>query len=468
MRKSMFQGKTVSRRGLLRSGLVLGAGTVAALALSGCGEEEKEAAPAPAATAAPTQVVVATEAPPTAEKVTIKMWTASVEDINPIHEEEAANFTSMMPNVSIDLTLVPWSDVQTKQLTSLAAGDKPDIAYTHSELNSTFAWRGVLQSLDEFMAADGDFDRDDFFAGPLENLSYRGKVTGVPMYSGPVIFVYNREMIGELGFDDPWEMYKEGRWTIDAYEQIVRAAATGSGADRVYGDRELPNALKIWWLWIQGFDGQVWNEKVSESLMHEANALKAWDWATTLVKDEVWADSTVTGAFSGGAEGMFVSNKMPIYLASRWVTTNIPEEFPAGTAPMYKMPNGDDNGRDGTDGVGMHAETKHPDEAWAVLKHWATTVMDRFVEIRYTNPTRRSVLNSPAWAGAMASWDNVEVHNASLEQIRRGFYHPPGYREINTILKKAYDEVKLGQKNSADAFSAIKPDIDAILQESSE
>ena len=181
-----------------------------------------------------------------------------------------------------------------------------------------------------------------------------------------------------------------------------------------------------------------------------------------------WAAGAALSSFAGGAEGMFVSNKMSIYTAARWVTTNIPESFPAGTVPMYKMPNGDDNGRDGTDGVGMHGETKHPDEAWGVLKHWATKVMDRFVEVHYTNPTRRSVLNSPAWSGAMASWDNVEVHNASLEQIRRGFYHPPGYREINTMLKKAYDEVKLGQKTSADAFSAIKPDIDAILQESSE
>ena len=462
--------KQFSRRRLLHSSLVLGAGAIGAAALAGCGEDEAAVPAAPATTAAPAAVAT-TVAAAAAQKtaVTLVLWTAdNGEDYGPAFKQTLKDYEAKAPHVTVDATLIPFADIELKQITSLAAGDAPDLGYTHSQLNATFALKSILQPLDEFMKNDSGFDRADFFDGPLSALSFRGKIYGMPQYSGPVIFVYNKEITDGLGLGDPWELFEQGEWTIDKYDEIVKAGTSGSGADKVFGGNEIPNALKVWYLWLWGRDNTVWNDTVTESLMHEDSAVAAWEWMAAHENDETWAAGAALSSFAGGAEGMFKSHKLVVYLAARWVTTNIPNDFPAATAPMYKMPNGDDTDRDGTDGIAIHAKAKAPEEAWQLIKHLGTDFQELLLAVGYTSPWTRSALNSAAWKNSIVPWDNIEAHNAAAEQVRRGFYQPPGYNEINTLVKNAYKETTLGQKSAKDAFTAIKSEVDSILQESAE
>ncbi len=468
--KTAGRSEQFSRRGLLRSSLILGAGTVAVVALAGCGEEE-EVVPATAATTAAPAAVATTAAAAAAQKtaVTLVLWAAdNGEDYKPAFEQTLKDYSVKAPHVTINATLIPFADIELKQIASLAAGDAPDLGYSHSQLAATFALKGVLQPLDDFMKNDSDFDRADFLDGPLEALSFRGKNYGMPQYSGPIIFVYNKEITDGLGLGDPWELFKQGEWTIDKYDEIVRAGTSGSGADKVYGANEMPKTLKLMYLWLWGRDNTVWNDTVTESLMAEDSAVEAWEWMAAHIKDETWAAGAGLKSFAGGAEGMFKSNKLVIYQAARWVTTNIPNDFPAATAPMYKMPNGDDTDRDGTDGIAMHAKTKYPEESWQVIKHFGTDFQELLLAAGYTSPWTRSGLTSDAWKNSIVPWDNIEAHNAAAEQVRRGFYQPPGYNEINKLVIKAYEETILEQKSAKQAFTDIKSEVDSILQESAE
>ena len=479
----MAIGQNLNRRALLRGGLVAGAGGVAAVALAGCGEAQiveviKEVPVERVVTQIVEKAVIQEKivtkivevAPPQKKAVTITLWAEPHTLVDPIFAEHVPLFHKLYPHITVKHVIIPWSDIPVKTLTSMAAGDNPDIAYNHPQLNANFAAKGVIDPIDPYIKTDSTFDFDDYLEGPIAEFRWKGKVWALPLYNGPLLYVYNRDLMEKIGMGDPWELFQAGNWTIDMYDKMGEAAIAlgGEGQDRIFADRETPRILKIFYLWNWGTGGKIWNsdptvggDDPTETLMHEPAALKGWDWMLDRVKDERHASGSSMESF-GGAEGMFISGKLAFYLASRWTTTRIPPDFSAGVVPMYKHPNGDDTSRNACNALSIHSSGKNKDEAWEVLKYWTSTVQKDMVAVGYSAPWLKSTMKSPVWEASIVPWDNVEVHNANLLQDRKPFYHPPGYEEINALTRKAYDEAALG-KSTADAFADAKPKIDQVL-----
>ena len=127
--------------------------------------------------------------------------------------------------------------------------------YNHPELTATFASKGALKPLNEFINLDKEFDVEDFNAGLVEANTIGGKIYSLPTFSGPWMFVYNRDLIEPLGMGDPWELFQAGEWTIDKYREMAAASVTGEGQDKIFGTNEIPSAMKLIYLWAWGFGG---------------------------------------------------------------------------------------------------------------------------------------------------------------------------------------------------------------------
>ena len=310
----MAVSKSLNRRALLRAGLVVGAGGVAAAALAGCGETqivevEVEKVVTQIVEKVVTKIVQAEAVQKKA--VTITLWAEPHTLVDPIFAEHVPLYNKLHPHVTVNHVVIPWSDIPVKTLTSMAAGDNPDIAYNHPQLNANFAAKGVIDPLDPFIASDKTFEFDDYLEGPIAEFRWKGKVWALPLYNGPLLYVYNRDLMEQVGLGDPWELFQEGNWTIETYEKIGESAIAlgGSGQDRIFADREVPKALKIWYLWNWGTGGKIWNsdptvggDDPTETLMHEPASLKGWDWMIDRVKDERFAAGSTLESF-GGAEG---------------------------------------------------------------------------------------------------------------------------------------------------------------------
>ena len=139
----MAASKSLNRRALLRAGLVVGAGGVAAAALAGCGETqivEVEKVVTQIVEKVVTKIVQAEAMQKKA--VTITLWAEPHTLVDPIFAEHVPLYNKLHPHVTVNHVIIPWSDIPVKTLTSMAAGDNPDIAYNHPQLNAKFRGQG--------------------------------------------------------------------------------------------------------------------------------------------------------------------------------------------------------------------------------------------------------------------------------------------------------------------------------------
>ncbi len=463
--------KSFSRRKFLRAGAVAGVGVVGLAALAGCGEEEEAAmteAPAATKAAEPAKTAMAEEAKPAT--IELEWWHQALIQMDDALKLIVKDYMGLNPHVKVSLNQFPFADFAAKLLTSLAGGVAPDINYVHPQFVVQMAANNVIEPLDEYMKADSGFARDDFHSGSLEAMSYKGKAYTVPMFHGPWLYIYYKPLLEKAGLELPWDLHQKGEWTIDAYENMIDVLSTGEGDERVWGGTEVPAALKLQYLWIWGFGGKVWDNRgafddPNEFVANSPEGVAGMKWAVDQVKNDLVPSRGYSSTFQGGNQGLFVSGRIGIYQSHRSFTTRIPADTPAGVAPMFKMPNGDDQSRDAPEGIGMHSGTADKDAAWDLISYVGMEGVNHVIAAGVTAPTRKSQMSGEVFRNSIVAWDNIEVHIAASKQLKEQFFQPVAYGEINKIFQANYDEAVLGRETVQEFLDDVKVEADKLLHE---
>ena len=461
-------GKTLSRRRLLRTGLAAGAGTLGLAALAGCGEPEVVEVEVVKEGVKEVEKVVTVEvAAPKPAAVNLVFFDYVWVDIDKVRDLIVDNYKTLNPHVSIDYIKIPWGDYQVKILTSIAGGSPGDVMYNHPELTATFASKGALKPLNDYINLDKEFDVEDFNDGLVEANTIGGKIYSLPTFSGPWMFVYNRDLIEPLGMGDPWELFQAGEWTIDKYREMAAASVTGEGQDKIFGTNEIPSAMKLIYLWAWGFGGSVWdNHDAPKSFVgNSPEAVAAWEYATGLLHDGIAPPREFARNFPGGNQAMLFSNKIAIYQSHRQFFTRITDQINPGLVPMHKMPNGDDQSRDAPEGYGIFAGTQQDEESWNLVRYIANEGVKVHVSLGFSGPTRKSLWRSDLFKNSLKPWEDIEAYISAFAGLKRQFTQPAGYQEMNKLFGAAYDEIVLQNKSAQQAMDDVKPDIDAVLAE---
>jgi ABC-type glycerol-3-phosphate transport system substrate-binding protein len=471
--------KPLSRRKLLRSGLVAGAGTLGLAALAGCGETEvveviKEVPVEKIVTQIVERVVreekivtVIVEAPKP-QAVNLVFFDYVWVDIDKVRDLIIDNYKTLNPHVSVEYVKIPWGDYTVKILTSIAGGSPGDVMYNHPELTATFAAKGALAPLNEFIKGDSRIDLDDFNDGLVEANTIGGKIYSLPTFSGPWMFVYNRNLVDPLGLGDPWELYQAGEWTIDKYREMALAAVGGEGQDQVFGTNEIPSAMKLIYLWAWGYGGTVWDNHLAPTAFvgNSPESVNAWEYATGLLHDGIAPPREFASNFPGGNQALLFSNKIAIYQSHRQFFGKITDdEIDPVLVPMHKMPNGDDQSRDAPEGYGVFSGTKVPEAAWDLTSYIATEGVKVHIALGFSGPTLKSLWDSDLFKNSLKSWENIDAYIAAFKGLKQQFTQPAGYNEMNSLFGAAYDEIVLKNKTAKEAMDDVKPKIDAILAE---
>lgn len=465
--------KSFSRRNFLRAGAVAGVGVVGLAALAGCGEEEApatQATAAPAATKAAEPAATAMAEKPKPAQIELEWWHQALIQMDDALKLIVKDYMGLNPHVTLTLNQFPFADFAAKLLTSLAGGVAPDVNYVHPQFVVQMAANGVIEPLDEYMKADAGFARDDFHSGSLEAMSYKGKAYTVPMFHGPWLYIYYKPLLEKAGLELPWDLHQKGEWTIDAYQNMIETLSTGEGDERVWGGTEVPAALKLQYLWIWGFGGKVWDNRgafddPNEFVANSPEGVAGMSWAVDQVKGDLVPSRSYSKTFQGGNQGLFVSGRIGIYQSHRSFTTRIPADTPAGVAPMFKMPNGDDQSRDAPEGIGMHSATPDKDAAWDLVSYVGMEGVNHVIAAGVTAPTRKSQMSGEVFRNSIVAWDNIEVHIAASKQLKEQFFQPVAYGEINKIFQANYDEAVLGRKTVQEFLDDVKVEADRLLHE---
>lgn len=103
----------------------------------------------------------------------------------------------------------------------VAAGNPPDTAVMTDATSLSFMYNNLAQPLNDYIVEDDKYwDKD-----VLNSFSINGKYYGVNTGEIDTFFVYyNKTLFEELGLEDPYELYENGKWTNEKLREIAKEA----------------------------------------------------------------------------------------------------------------------------------------------------------------------------------------------------------------------------------------------------
>lgn len=293
-----------------------------------------------------------------------------------VYKQIVRLFEKDHPGIRVDLRTPSSGGYLEKLKTELAGRVAPDVTWVDVSSFYSFSDKQVFRPLDEFASQDPGFKRDSYFPAILEAFSYRGKLYALPKSCGSLILFFNKDHFDQAGLS-----YPDETWTWDT---VADAAAK---LNRDYdGDGRLDryailftNSTDI--LWQYGVE--VLSPDGSRCTLDSPGTVEACQRLYDLVYvHHASPTSSQMGSFglssggggrSGSTAGVFdlfpmqavsmITTDLVLSIAYQKASFN----WDAAVQPHGIRKGGYLNGA----GYAMNARTRHPEEAWQLIKFLA-------------------------------------------------------------------------------------------------
>jgi multiple sugar transport system substrate-binding protein len=227
----------MTRRALLRNGIVLGSSAVVALLVEACAPR---GAPSATPTTASPAGASATSAPPPAgsptsaaapsaqgasstEKVTLSIvWRTSAGE-EKVMKRLWSEFQQQHSNVTIEAQFATGCDVD-KKVELLVAGGTPPALWSSIACQGVRYWvaRDKTVVLDDYVKRD-QYDLSDFYDSVMPLCRWQGKLVALPVLQAPTLLVYNQDIFEAAGVPFPPKDWNDTSWNWDRWlEQAVK------------------------------------------------------------------------------------------------------------------------------------------------------------------------------------------------------------------------------------------------------
>ena len=332
--------------------------------------------------------------------VRISFAGAVLEDgINPISGESMRGlisffkdeFDPLYPNITYEISTVPWETYVAKQRTQLIGGEVDVISA--GGLEAIFWNEGLIRDLEDLIAKDASFDPavlfpEGIWASNTHVTSEEGDHFGFPLFLGRRMTTYDKTLFEQWGVEPLSEK--------PTPEEVLEKAAKMTGTNPVTGEYN-------YGLWLEGnsWDGPLFRALTyaydapgAEGKLTDPKNLK-WDLTSdNMVKVMEWltkAAAYCNPAFvnkQGNEQWGFDDNNIAIYLDEpglnpwgNYIATGddtIMERF----VPCYNLgPNGE--GYVAVDSVMIAKDAKDVDAAWEVMKFFASPAFAKYQYLEY-------------------------------------------------------------------------------------
>jgi multiple sugar transport system substrate-binding protein len=316
----------------------------------------------------------------------------------PMVQEMLAKFQSSHPEINVFYVPDPV-DVEESLLVDLQNGTGPDVFAACCSFFPILAQEQqtldlrpyVHKYLDSSLIADWD---------PAQYKSLftsDGHQYGLPKYHGALALFYNKDLFDQYKVD-----YPDDSWNQDDYLDAMR---------RLTHDRDGDGKIDLWgsmidvsWDRIQvhvnAWGGNFVDPQDAHiSRMGEPEALAAMEW----LRARMWDDhvmATFLDVQNMGTRQAFAAGKVAMTEDGSWALKDIltGADFRIGVAPMPAGPVRRAT-LTTTDGFGIYANTRHPQQAWELLQF--------LISEDYSLAMARANFLQPARASLVNAWDQI-------------------------------------------------------------
>ena len=158
--------------------------------LAGCGGSDSNAAADNSTASDATETTASADNQASGEDVTIEFWTIDLKAaFGDFFNDMIAQYESENPGVTVNWTDVPYGDIQSKLVTSVAGGAAPDVVNLNTQFTLTLAGQGALVDLNKEAT---DEQKSIYIPDLWDSAKIGDSVYAFPWYASPDIMFDNQ------------------------------------------------------------------------------------------------------------------------------------------------------------------------------------------------------------------------------------------------------------------------------------
>lgn len=390
--------------------------------------------------------------PALAEPVTLKVWSIDGVQQPGIADTLSKEFDDKNEDIVVEYRAIAFDDLVNEALRAFATGQGPDIISFDNPDFAMFSSRGAMLDITDRVKNSTVIKTDAYYKGPLNSVSWDGKLFGLPKYTDTIGLFYNKDLFKKAGLD-PENPPK----TWD--ELLAAARKLNDPANNVYGitfsARGNEEGTFQFLPWIQMSGGDY-------TKVNGPGAVKALELWKTFVDEKLASQDVLsqgqwdsTGTFNAGNAAMAISgpwelNRMSTDAKFDWGVALLPTETD-GSARSSALGGFD---------WGIMSTTKHPDEAFKLLEYYYSQE-DRFFPEFSSLPARGDIPLPPT--GNALKDAALKVFQEQLKYAQPRGPHPD-WQKISKAIYDAMQSALTGQQSAQAALDQAQATIETIVK----
>jgi len=329
----------------------------------------------------------------------------------PTQEAFDAAFMERHPEIKIEVIYNTWADHNAIVPTWAAAGELPDIVYTHGSRATPWAAGEICANLDSYIETDEDFNVEGIFPVALEQYQYEGNQYALPYDHGVILLGYNKD-----AFDTAGMAYPDETWTMDNFREAA-VALTIPGQQWGFGGyyNGIPLAGEGAVSFLGPWGGASFNETEDALLFDSEGSRTALNFWYGLMAEGVIPNQEDVGSMGGGQ--IMYTGQDAMWAMASWETPAFADlaAFAWDVAPWPEGPEGRVTGAFGS-GFCITSQSKNPDAAWLYLSEYLSEegMIAMWGETGRGSPAREAAYQS--WIDSELSPDNAEFYLEALAE----------------------------------------------------
>ena len=404
-----------------------------------------------------------------ADQVTLRFsdWHLTEDVWNKSLSEAMATFQEQYPNIKVVMEPISYGEKETKYTVESEAGRAPDVFHVHAFSLPMFFGKGYAKDLTPFIEKEGAGFLDAWYSLPLELMQHDGKVHAMPGDYMTMVLFYNTEMFKAAGLDPDkppktWDEFLE-------YAKKLTLDTDGDGRVDQWGfgtvGAKSPGFSLRFGPFIWGFGGDYLTPDMKQSVLDSPEAKEAFAFFVELYTKYKVVPPGLTAMNPQEVRTQLAQKKVAMILGSGWTPPivdkinpdlNAFEVLKAVPAPMKS--------KQATaiwlSSWVMSPNTKHPDEAWELMKFITSKDIELkwFIDNRVTS-SRKDV------SDVAPEILNDKFASVLASQLPYGMVEPQikQWPEIMDVFTTSLQEAIVGMKTPEDALAEAHERINAIL-----
>ncbi|MCA9835572.1 MAG: sugar ABC transporter substrate-binding protein [Trueperaceae bacterium] len=363
-------------------------------------------------------------------------------------------FVEENPGSTVTVNYSDWARYNEEMTTAFAAGVTPDVFQGGAVWSPQMARRGWAYPLTDLIAADADWNWDDFPPGIQSDVTVNGEIVGVPYRQDLRTLWYRKDMLEAAGFSAP-----PTNW--DEFLEVAKATTVKNGDQFEVEGYHLSHVSDGWqrdWqpylIWLEQAGGQFLSDDLTKCMLDQEPALNALQFLHDLI--HVHKVTSYPGLEPQGDLQVIVAGDAAMQFGNadfeRIINLYAPDQ--AGLVlPTLPLTGAIQATHAWVNKFFVSSQSKNPERAWDLLRFLTRAdVLEIYSAANNNTPPRQSLLEAPYMS---------ELHRQVLAAApyAQTFPQHPNliglFRPVTEELEKALTGTKDPEKALQDATKQV-------------